>query len=67
MNPVAKIVKDFVEEVVRVYNEEAGDYEDYENNFHFAVWGNGESSMLRRNCICDEGIIREGVYNGGWY
>ena len=66
-SPTAALIKDFAEEVKNNMIEDGFEEYDADKDFHFAVWGSAESSMVRRNCICDEGIYREGVYQGGWY
>jgi len=68
-SPTASLIKNFVTEVERVWDEETGlEYYVRDRDFRFAVWANGESVMLRRFAIEELGIEREGITydEGGW-
>jgi hypothetical protein len=62
-SPTARLIRNFTEEVGREYEDEFGDY-NQDRDFRFAIWSNYTSGMLRRFCIQDDGIEREGCVIG---
>jgi len=58
MTAVALIIKMFVQEVKKNYEDDYGEMR--ENDFYWSVFAVVDTSMLRRRCVVDEGIVREG-------
>ena len=64
-SPTARLIKNFTEQVEKEWIEEmeyqGDDWEyDKETDFRFAIWSNYETLMIRRYCITDDGIYRQG-------
>ena len=62
-SPTALLIKDFTKEIKEEYESSfiiLGNY-DIDNDFRFSIWSLNITSMKHRYCICDMGIIRDGI------
>lgn len=67
-HPIALIIENFIEEVSEEYEYSMG--QPFGDDFIFAVWGAGAEvlpTMIRSCFIYEDGIYREGFYQGGEY
>ena len=62
-SPTAELIKNFSKDVEERWREELNEELDLDNDFYFAVFANTGTTMVRRFCLCDAGIFREGAVN----